>query len=1196
MDFNVSILSSLIDSIPDAVIAFDQRQRILFYNHGARLIFQYTPEEALNLPLRDLLPLESHELQSQHVEDVKKLQNDSGQTLYETKEVRGRRKNGTSFPAEASINKTFVEEKLIYLVILRDISDRKTAQDSLLKSENRYRGLVESQSNLIIRVNMQNQFTFVNQAYCETFGKTELELLGNTFTPTIHPEDLPTTNDAISRLYEPPHRIMLEQRAMTVHGWRWFAWEIAIIQDKTGSMIEIQTVGRDVSESKQNKQLLITQRDLAQKLAGTVSLHEALVICLEQILLEAGMDCGGVYLIDPHSSDLNLVHSQGLSEAFTQAASIYQADSDRWNLVMQGKIIHSNFKFLPVKKNNLFESEGLKGFTLLPITYQDKVIGCFNLASHELDIITPGGQTAAEAIAMQMGITLMRLMAEKQLAESQEELEILFNTINDFLVAFDQNGNIIKVNQQVVSRLEYSEAELLGQPVLKLHPLEHHPQATVILQEMLAGNLDTCPLELISKSGQRIMVETKVNAGKIRGQSVWIGISRDISERKAADDSLRRSKEQLTLAIEGSGVGMWDWMVETGETIFNERWAEIAGYTLEELAPVNIDTWTRLCHPDDLTRSDHILQEHFDGKRPIYECELRIRHKSGHWVWVLDRGRVTERNTSGEPIRMTGTHLDITERHMMEEKLRIRLDFENLLTKISTRFINLNTGEIDKEITAALQDIGNFENIDRSYVFVVDRSTDTMSNSHEWCRQGIEPQMDALQGLPTSLFPWWMLKLESNEPIVVTQIDELPLEASEEKEILKSQSILSVAVVPLFVNNQLLGFAGFDSVREEKSWEQDSIALLQQFGNSLGNLLERKRVENALGRSEERNAAILRAIPDNMFRITKDGIILDAIVSDFSSLIIPPEQIKGTKLALILGTDLARIALKKIQDAISIGQMQTMDYHYNLRNQTEHFEARYVASGKNEVIAIVRNVSERARLEQMKSDFIHRATHDLRTPLTTILLMVRLLEEECTPEEYQEYWNILKEELDRERVLIEDLLTVGRLESNQWVVKQQPVDPLECLQKSIQTIAPQAAQKQIQLLLKDSPEKFLVLGESSSLEQIFTNLLNNAVKFTPGEGQVEISYFQQAKRGYFRVRDHGIGIPAEDLPHLYTRFFRGRNAIEKEIPGSGIGLFIIKSMIGNFGGQIELKSELGFGTTVEFWLPIASEEVAGLAH
>ncbi|MBF0332699.1 MAG: PAS domain S-box protein, partial [Alphaproteobacteria bacterium] len=135
--------------------------------------------------------------------------------------------------------------------------------------------------------------------------------------------------------------------------------------------------------------------------------------------------------------------------------------------------------------------------------------------------------------------------------------------------------------------------------------------------------------------------------------------------RAAADrDSRTLADERRRLAevIWGTNVGTWEWNVATGETVFNERWAEIVGHTLDELAPVDIETWSRLVHPDDLKRSVAALERHFSGQDQYYECEARMRHASGRWVWVLDRGKVVEWSADGKPLRMSGTHLDISER------------------------------------------------------------------------------------------------------------------------------------------------------------------------------------------------------------------------------------------------------------------------------------------------------------------------------------------------------------------------------------------------------------------------------------------------------------------------------------------------------------------------------------------------------
>ena len=101
--------------------------------------------------------------------------------------------------------------------------------------------------------------------------------------------------------------------------------------------------------------------------------------------------------------------------------------------------------------------------------------------------------------------------------------------------------------------------------------------------------------------------------------------------------------------------------MSTGETVFSERWADIVGYTLEELEPTSIDTWTQLANADDLLDSNDLIMRHIQGLVPFYEITVRMRHKDGHWVWVRDRGMIVEWNQKGEPTRMVGTHTDVTD-------------------------------------------------------------------------------------------------------------------------------------------------------------------------------------------------------------------------------------------------------------------------------------------------------------------------------------------------------------------------------------------------------------------------------------------------------------------------------------------------------------------------------------------------------
>ncbi len=141
-----------------------------------------------------------------------------------------------------------------------------------------------------------------------------------------------------------------------------------------------------------------------------------------------------------------------------------------------------------------------------------------------------------------------------------------------------------------------------------------------------------------------------------------------LSEHELAE--LLETRQKYQAFIEGTNVGTWEWNVQTGETRFNERWAQILGYRLEELEPISIETWLSLAHPDDLQKSNNALQACFSGEAEFYDVECRMRHKDGHWVWVLDRGKIFSRGDDGQPLMMYGTHLDISEQKNREEQLR----------------------------------------------------------------------------------------------------------------------------------------------------------------------------------------------------------------------------------------------------------------------------------------------------------------------------------------------------------------------------------------------------------------------------------------------------------------------------------------------------------------------------------------------
>jgi len=151
-------------------------------------------------------------------------------------------------------------------------------------------------------------------------------------------------------------------------------------------------------------------------------------------------------------------------------------------------------------------------------------------------------------------------------------------------------------------------------------------------------------------------------------------------ENKQALQTLDATQERLQLAVEGSGIGLWDWLVSTKTEVMNERCAEMIGYSLEELKPIGIEHWKIHVHPEDYAQSMALIHQYLQHATPSYRCELRMRHRAGYWIWVLDQGKVVEWDAEGKPLRMIGTQMDITDRKRAELRLALQ---NNILERIA---------------------------------------------------------------------------------------------------------------------------------------------------------------------------------------------------------------------------------------------------------------------------------------------------------------------------------------------------------------------------------------------------------------------------------------------------------------------------------------------------------------------------------
>ncbi|MEM1170946.1 MAG: PAS domain S-box protein [Cyanobacteria bacterium P01_H01_bin.35] len=232
--------------------------------------------------------------------------------------------------------------------------------------------------------------------------------------------------------------------------------------------------------------------------------------------------------------------------------------------------------------------------------------------------------------------------------------------------------------------------------------------------------------------------------------------------------------------------------------------------------------------------------------------------------------KVAERTSA---VRASNEELidEIVKHKQAKEELLYRLNFEELITTLSTHFINLATDEIDQGIQVALEWIGTFSGVDRSYVFLLDETGKYINNDYEWCATGIKPQIQQRKQIPITALGEWEEQIEKLETIYIPNTAKLPKEQLIAKRFLRSQSIKSLIVVPIAYCGICIGFLGFDSVREEKNWSEDIIALLRIMGEMFINALERKRVEQALSESEKKYRHLVETSQNLIWSLDTQG-------------------------------------------------------------------------------------------------------------------------------------------------------------------------------------------------------------------------------------------------------------------------------------------------------------------------------------
>ena len=358
---------------------------------------------------------------------------------------------------------------------------------------------------------------------------------------------------------------------------------------------------------------------------------------------------------------------------------------------------------------------------------------------------------------------------------------------------------------------------------------------------------------------------------------------------------------------------------------------------------------------------------------------------------------------------------------------------------------------------------------------------------------------------------------------------------------------------------------------------------------------ERTRSEEALRNSEARNRALIHAIPDLMLRIRADGVFLDYIVAeDSSDLAVTPETFLGKNIHDVMPAEFADQVMRRVKQALDTGTGQTFEYQLPVplgSSDIRDFEARIVVSGGDEVLAIVRDITERRAVERMKDEFISVVSHELRTPLTSIRGSLGLLAGGmmgALPEKGRHMLDIAVSNTDRLVRLINDILDIERMESGKITMERKDCDAADLMAQATDLVLKMAEEAGV--TLSTTGQTAQLYADPDRILQTLTNLLSNAIKFSQPGGTVWLTAERQGDEMRFQVRDQGRGIPADKLESIFERFQQVDASDSRDKGGTGLGLAICRSIVQQHGGKIWVETALGQGSTFIFTLPTAVKE------
>ncbi len=437
------------------------------------------------------------------------------------------------------------------------------------------------------------------------------------------------------------------------------------------------------------------------------------------------------------------------------------------------------------------------------------------------------------------------------------------------------------------------------------------------------------------------------------------------------------------------------------------------------------------------------------------------------------------------------------------------------------------------------------------------------------------------------------------EPIIYHDIES---EAEAKEEAYGLLSVQNGVCVPLVIeksdeenrviDKSTIGVLHAFNKRHGEDFNEEDVRLLERMARNVGSIIANLQMYREVVEEKEELAQTFESLTSGLVLISPEERILQ-INATARAVFNAPQDALGKDVSTVINDEKV---VKAIQNALSSGDSGKVETHVILGNSERIYEIQFATvSGQDGkgigVVAILSDVTEVRNIDRMKSSFVAMASHELRTPLTAIkgfssTLLEGLDVDMYSKEDQREFLGIVVGECDRLRRLIDDLLNTSRIEAGESLKPNYTHVDIRTLLDKVQKVQQQATTKHTVKLEVANELPDSIVGDEDKLDQILTNLLNNAIKYAPNGGDVTIHAKREGNELVIGVKDQGLGIPKDHLGKVFEKFHRVNNEDNRKIYGTGLGLFLVKHLVeGVHMGKIWCESEVGVGSDFIFRIP-----------